>query len=327
MGFGRQIGKFVAKKLYRGAVTAVPTTFELADRAALLGAKGAWGAAKGAYKLLRPSSGNIGKGSRALIIGGITSAPILGALTKEPSHSTVQRLNLEYMKGLRGMPKLSSVQMTVPDELTKTAGRGGALFSAIKGALSKAITGKNVEAIKNWIVKNPLATAGLGLGSLGMVGAYELMDRPADTASYLIGKQTFPLLSRVRADETFAEEFFKSLGKETARRSLNIAGGMLQQGATAAQRALGKITQGNIVNNLMKTDDIISRADPETINTALDTMSRFAPTLATDPNAVRSFLREAVTYGSGPDYATISNIAGAESRVARSAIPNFGMGE
>ncbi len=41
-------------------------------------------------------------------------------------------------------------------------------------------------------------------------------------------------------------------------------------------------------------------------------MKRFAPTLSSDPNAVRSFLREAATSGAGVNYNTIKLLAEAE---------------
>jgi hypothetical protein len=44
-------------------------------------------------------------------------------------------------------------------------------------------------------------------------------------------------------------------------------------------------------------------------------MIRFAPVLSTDKNAVRSYLREAVMSGAGPNYSTIKSLADAEHTV------------
>ena len=41
-------------------------------------------------------------------------------------------------------------------------------------------------------------------------------------------------------------------------------------------------------------------------------MRKAAPRLATDVSAVRSFLREIASYGTGPNYVTIKNLAEAE---------------
>lgn len=69
-----------------------------------------------------------------------------------------------------------------------------------------------------------------------------------------------------------------------------------------------------LVDSLIRTDPVISDAvtrDPhgrEALMEAYGTMVRFAPSLSTDINAVRSFLREAVLSGSGVNYATIKNL-------------------
>ena len=209
--------------------------------------------------------------------------------------------------------------------MTKTAGPG-AVGGIIRGAVSAAsVLGEHGKSIARAIAEHKGLAAGIGSIGLGAAGLYELTDRPADTASYLLGKKMFPsLTTRVKADVTFANEFFKTLGKETATRAMGIASGGLQQGATAVQRAINGVRRSNIVKGLAQNDDIISQADPETISNAMGTLSRFAPTLSTDPNAVRSYLREAVTYGAGPDYATISNIANTEDRLQQVGLPNFG---
>ena len=63
-------------------------------------------------------------------------------------------------------------------------------------------------------------------------------------------------------------------------------------------------------------DEIISRADPALVHSSFETMKRFAPNIAADPNAVKSFLRESASWGAGPSYATLKNLADAERAVA-----------
>jgi hypothetical protein len=60
-------------------------------------------------------------------------------------------------------------------------------------------------------------------------------------------------------------------------------------------------------------DAVLSEASKEELNTAFQTMRNFAPTLATDPNAVQSFLRSAVMSGGGVDYNTIKLLAETEN--------------
>lgn len=73
----------------------------------------------------------------------------------------------------------------------------------------------------------------------------------------------------------------------------------------------------NRVFTSMGEDATLAKADPELINSSYQTMKRFAPHLAADPNAARSFLREAVLYGTGPSYATLKTLADAEQSVSR----------
>lgn len=80
---------------------------------------------------------------------------------------------------------------------------------------------------------------------------------------------------------------------------------MLSPSQTAAEEVLERVRDD---------DDYISGADPAVIEEAFSTMQRFAPTLATDPSAVKSFLREAATSGAGVNYNTIKLLAEAEEK-------------
>ncbi len=72
----------------------------------------------------------------------------------------------------------------------------------------------------------------------------------------------------------------------------------------------------DVLGKIMK-DDIISKADKPLMHSAFGTMVRFAPNLAADENAAKSFLREHAIYGTGPSYAALKNLADAEQAVAR----------
>lgn len=69
----------------------------------------------------------------------------------------------------------------------------------------------------------------------------------------------------------------------------------------------------------IKKDPVISKADPELIHSSYETMKRFAPHLAADENAARSFLRENAIYGTGPSYASLKNLADAEQSVGKAS--------
>ena len=65
-------------------------------------------------------------------------------------------------------------------------------------------------------------------------------------------------------------------------------------------------------------DDTIGRADKDLVSSSYETMKKFAPNLAADENAARSFVLEHVIHGSRPGYATLKNLAEAEQAVANS---------
>lgn len=108
-----------------------------------------------------------------------------------------------------------------------------------------------------------------------------------------------------------ASAFGKSLG--------TIGGELLQDMASKAMAAAGaagdQAARTAIINELKQTDPVLSQASDQDLMEAFHTMSRFAPTLSTDKSAVRSFLRQAVMSGAGPDYASIKLLADSERAV------------
>ena len=79
-----------------------------------------------------------------------------------------------------------------------------------------------------------------------------------------------------------------------------------------------------LLESLFKSDPVIKDAlarHPDSQGMLLEsygTMTKFAPTLSMDINAVRSFLREAVLGGAGVNYATIKNLVDTEKAVSES---------
>lgn len=62
----------------------------------------------------------------------------------------------------------------------------------------------------------------------------------------------------------------------------------------------------------MQDDDVLNTTDRSKIDSAHGTLKRFSPSLAEDPNAVRSYLRTAVMSHGGVDLATIRMLLDAE---------------
>ena len=69
----------------------------------------------------------------------------------------------------------------------------------------------------------------------------------------------------------------------------------------------------------IKKDPVIAKADHALIHSSYETMKRFAPHLAADENATRSFLRENAIYGTGPSYASLKVLADAEQSVGKAS--------
>jgi hypothetical protein len=108
------------------------------------------------------------------------------------------------------------------------------------------------------------------------------------------------------------------LGNADQAKATNTEIGKLNaqnQFKTQMVRNLGTSHQ-TVLKNMM-SDEVIGSADTAMINSAFETMKRFAPNLAADENATRSFLREHAIYGTGPSYASLKNLADAEQAVAK----------
>ena len=90
----------------------------------------------------------------------------------------------------------------------------------------------------------------------------------------------------------------------------------IAQKAIASTANIGnKSARKAILEQLRAEDPIIADADDKMLMEAYHTMERFAPTLSTDKNAVRSFLRQAVMSGTGPDFMTIKLLAESETAI------------
>lgn len=116
-----------------------------------------------------------------------------------------------------------------------------------------------------------------------------------------------------------------------AGHALNAVGSGGGAGAEQTQRELGRYRAQQQIRAEVDTtlapkhmaafrqamqDSVIAQADPTLMQSSFETMKRFAPHLAVDPNAVKSFLRESATWGTGPSYATLKNLADAERAIS-----------
>jgi hypothetical protein len=108
-----------------------------------------------------------------------------------------------------------------------------------------------------------------------------------------------------------SQAFGKEMGTAGAKLLLDIANKAMETASHLGDSS----ARDAIISNLKRTDSVLMNADDKTLMEAYHTMTRFAPVLSTDKNAVRSFLRQAVMSGSGPDYMSIKLLADSERAV------------
>jgi hypothetical protein len=106
-----------------------------------------------------------------------------------------------------------------------------------------------------------------------------------------------------------------SFGKEMGSTGANLLRDIANKAMEAMGHAGDHSAREAILGDLKRNDSVLANADDKTLMEAYHSMTRFAPTLSTDKNAVRSFLRQAVMSGAGPDYMSIKLLADAERAV------------
>lgn len=107
----------------------------------------------------------------------------------------------------------------------------------------------------------------------------------------------------------------QTFGKEMGTTGANLLRDMANKAMEAAGQAGDSSAREAILGDLKRTDPVLANADDKTLMEAYHTMTRFAPVLSTDKNAVRSFLRQAVMSGAGPDFMSIKLLADSERAV------------
>jgi hypothetical protein len=239
---------------------------------------------------------------------------VMGKMGAAPSWEDMP----ESMRGEPSMPG-SQAAGNVPTNLQdlmaalgqRMGGFGGAVSSGAQRA-GKAMGSAGMRAGK--AVGGELG--GGFMGSLGQLagsplggvagGINELIKRKIVGRQF--GEQKDPFhIGASKAVESFGGEVGKAgagLLADIANKAMDAVG---HAGDEAARQA--------ILGNLKRTDSVLSQADDATLMESYNTMKRFAPVLSTDKNAVRSFLRQAVMSGSGPDFVSIKMLSDAERSV------------
>jgi len=196
---------------------------------------------------------------------------------------------------------------SLDDYLEKTAGVWDQIGRAALGVVGQL--GRPSVAIP----------VGIGLGGLGTIGVLEAMggDAPGKTLSYRVNRSLHGLADRIRADEQFGEAFAKQLGSSSADELVDLTKDVVSKGYETMQDSLSLSPVRSALFETLKAEDPdLAGADNNTLMEAYHTMSRFAPTLSTDKNAVKSFLRTVATSPEGgTDFNTIKLLAEAENAI------------
>lgn len=169
---------------------------------------------------------------------------------------------------------------------------------------------------------------GQGLGerqdALGMAGA-----SAAKTLGSEAAKATVTNLNQMIQDRLFEKQLgdrqdatamlagsaAKSFGSEIGKAGVGLLADIANKAVDAVSNIGNNSAREAIIGELKRTDAVLSQADNRQLMESYHTMVRFAPTLSTDKNAVRSFLRQSVMSGTGPDFMTIKHLADSERAV------------
>ena len=107
-------------------------------------------------------------------------------------------------------------------------------------------------------------------------------------------------------------------GKGFGEAGGKLLGTALSSGISGLGSMQARHQASQVFQQLIQSDPQISQAyheNPQQVQQAWDTITRFAPTIASDVNGARSYLRQAIMSGSGPDPHMIQMLADAERSV------------
>lgn len=193
------------------------------------------------------------------------------------------------------------------------------------GGAASGITG----ALANAAAKNPwaaLTIGGVSFGAANALGqkALSASSQPVDTTSYEINRMLRPglmgAMTRIQADEQIAKSLlgtFDDIGGRVLDSTLDEVSKKLRKSKLAP-------SQKQILEDLIASDEIISKADPEALQSVYSSMLEAAPTIAAKhKESVRSFLRQGLAHEGGIDPMTIGQLARAEAAVRGKNLSNL----
>lgn len=242
----------------------------------------------------------------ALLLGG-TMTPFI----REMAANTGRRYD-KVLKTLREAPYRTPGERVVTADAKSFTEKRAALQQEKTAQGSKAIAALGGLLPKLW---KSTAEAGPGrlLGGAALLGGLGIMAGPTlDAMGEKVKDAIVPTNMQDRMLDEGASAFAKAVGSQTGQSTVGLLGDIMSKAVSGVSSIPRALARENMFDQLQQEDDVLAQADPQTLQEAYHTMVRFAPTLATDKNAVRSFLRESVLYGTGPNVITIKQLADAE---------------
>jgi hypothetical protein len=210
------------------------------------------------------------------------------------------------------------------------ARQAGGVSDVLGQLLEMAITKKNPAFTAGGNAPERLFSAGraagVGLAGLGAASVLDVTTGDSSlgsAAEYALAKRFVPLDDRIQATDTAAAAFMSQGGKNMANILDDAIRGGVNRGAGAALAHNRSFNQDLQFQAAMNHDQLLSSATPqdaEMLRRSFNSMTRFAPDLATDEFAVKNFLRESMMAANGPDYATLGNMARVNEDIASSSI-------
>jgi hypothetical protein len=206
--------------------------------------------------------------------------------------------------------------------LTKTAETYREKMAFLGSLLSVAATGsggggggRSVPIMDKGIQpKLDLLTGGIIGGSI--LNLDELSEPIMGTYGYRANRAIHDglsgLLTRVQADEAAAERAVTNAVDAGTSALVDLA---TKAFSGAKETLVDSPRRQALLAKLRKEDDIIKQAPMKKVLESYHSMARFAPSLSTDLNATKSFLREAVQHEGGLDFMSIKGLAEAETAV------------
>lgn len=210
---------------------------------------------------------------------------------------------------------LLDAPVTPPGELTVTASARSFLEKRAALQTTEKTAGiADLAARAGKFLTTPNILLGGSLIGLGALGA-PTIEAWGEKLKNRLGPTPAPLHERAEMDTTLATNYAKSVGAELGKKTVGLLGDFLSKAVGAPAAMFQNRERASIFDQLQQEDDVIAQADPQQLAEAYHTMVRFAPTLATDKNAVKTFLRESVLYGTGPNFMAIKQLADSEHAV------------